>query len=365
MRNYFDFCILGAGLAGISLAYELSKEGVSICLVDPNGVAAGASGTPLGLVNPATGRYASKSWEAELCYTKVLANLELIQNTSPVQFYKRTGVLRPAMEGKIATRMNENFHSQDWPEGWIEWKDEDELKAFHPGINCVDGGVWLPIGLTVDITTYLKSFADYLSQQSIHQVYDRNYSLEKRNDLWRLNFTNIDSIKAKHVVFATGASTIKTRFWKDLTIHPVKGQLAVLEPESPLTFKHAISARGYMTSMNPTHFVLGSTYEHSFDNENADQQGLDYLLGRFHKVLPQLHSNSKVVHQWAGVRASSPNRMPILGEHPSHQNMYIFAGLGSKGLLYSAYLAEYMKKYLLESRELPEEISINRLDFAT
>ncbi|MBO6524135.1 MAG: FAD-binding oxidoreductase [Balneolaceae bacterium] len=365
MSSYFDFCILGAGLAGISLAYELSKEDVSVCLVDPAGVAAGASGTPLGLVNPATGRFASKSWEAELCYAKILANLELIQDTSPVQFYKQTGVLRPAMDKKIASRMHENFRLQDWPEGWIEWKDEYKLTSFHPGINCVDGGVWLPIGLTVDITTYLKSFAHYLSMQSIHQVYDKSYSLEKRTDFWELKFTSINSIKAKHVVFATGASTIQSEFWRGLPIHPVKGQLAVLEPESPLNFGHAISARGYIASLHSTQFAVGSTYEHSFETEHTDQQGLDYLLDRFRKVLPDLHDNSKVVHQWAGIRASTPNRMPILGKHPSHQTMSVFAGLGSKGTLYSAYLAECMKDLLLKNIDVAKEVSINRLDFIT
>ncbi len=363
MNDSFDYCILGAGLAGISLAYELSKENVSICIIDPDGVASGASGTPLGLVNPATGRYASQSWEAKLCYAKILSNLELVQNTSPVQFYKQTGVLRPAMEEKIAGRMKENFTSQDWPDGWIEWKNENEIQKFHPGITCVGGGVWLPIGLTVDISTYLKSFADYLSLKEIHQIYNAEYLIEKRNDYWELNFTNSNSIKVQNLVFATGSSTIKSGFWKGLPVHPVKGQLAVLEPESPLSFNHAISARGYMTSMNPNQFVVGSTYEHSFDHDNTDQQGLDYLLGRFRKVLPNLHDNSKVVHQWAGIRASTPNRMPILGKHPSHQNMFVFAGLGSKGLLYSAYLAECMKEFLVNNKELPEEISISRLEF--
>lgn len=365
MSDSFDYCILGAGLAGISLAYELSKENASVCIIDPHGVASGASGVPLGLVNPATGRYASKSWEAEQCYAKILANLELIQNSSPVQFYKQTGVLRPAMEEKIVSRMKQNFTSQDWPDGWIEWKSEDEIKKFRPGITCVGGGVWLPIGLTVDISIYLKSFADYLAQQSIYQIYNEKYSIEKRNDLWKLNFTTTSSIKTRNLVFATGSSTINSRYWKDLPIHPVKGQLAVLEPESPLSFRHAISASGYMTSLDTAQFVVGSTYEHSFKDERTDEQGLDYLLGKFKKVLPHLHNSSEVVHQWAGVRASTPNRMPILGEHPSCQNMYVFAGLGSKGLLYSAYLAESMKEFLMNSKELPEELSITRLDFAS
>jgi tRNA 5-methylaminomethyl-2-thiouridine biosynthesis bifunctional protein len=45
--------ILGAGLAGCSLAAALTQRGREVCVYDPAGVASGASGNPLGLVQPA------------------------------------------------------------------------------------------------------------------------------------------------------------------------------------------------------------------------------------------------------------------------------------------------------------------------
>ncbi|MFV1885107.1 MAG: NAD(P)/FAD-dependent oxidoreductase [Balneola sp.] len=363
MNNSFDYCILGAGLAGVSLAHELLKENATVCLVDPYGVASGASGTPLGLVNPATGRYAMISWEAEKCYSKIKKNLALVQAHSPIQFFKESGVLRPALENKIATRMKENFSTQPWPDGWIEWLDEDDLKSFHPGITCKGGGVWLPIGLTVDIGTYLNAFVDYLGGLGLKSFFNQSYSLSEKENYWLIECTQATKIKADNLVFATGASTCSFSFWKNLPIHLVKGQLAVMKADTPLSFKHAVSAQGYNASLDTKQFVIGSTYEHNFDHEDIDVKELEYLLNRFKKVLPKLHLDSRVIHQWSGIRVSTPNRMPILGEHPEYSHCFVFTGLGSKGLLYSRYLSELMKDFLLNQIPIPKELSITRLDF--
>ncbi len=361
MVKNFDFCILGAGLAGVSLAHELSKEDVSVCLIDPNGVASGASGTPLGLVNPATGRYATLTWEAEKCYEAIYRNLALIQEQSPVPFFKKSGVLRPALDDKIATRMKENFDSMLWPKGWIEWLDEQELKNFHPGISCTVGGVWLPIGLTVDVSTYLNEFVKFLSVQGVSTFLGINYSFSKKNTVWEIELSGGEKINAAKLIFTTGVSVRKSDFWKDFPIYPVKGQLAVMESASSLSFDHSVSALGYIASLNKNQFVIGSTYEHKFVHEETDEQGLNYLVTRFGKVLPELKESSKVISQWSGVRASTPNRMPIIGNHQENENLSVFAGLGSKGLLYSAYLSKRFSGYLLNKESLPPEVDLNRI----
>jgi len=70
--------------------------------------------------------------------------------------------------------------------------------------------------------------------------------------------------------------------------------------------------------------------------------------------------------QWAGVRASTPDKMPIIGPHKTVKNLYLLAGLGSKGLLYSAYLADMLIQNITgsskesESGIIAEEVHIKR-----
>lgn len=362
MPEHFDYCILGAGLAGVSLAHELAKRNHTVCLIDPAGVASGASGTPLGLVNPATGRYATLSWKAEKCYSAIGANLELIQSYSSIQFYKKSGVLRPALDEKIAAKMKSNFENTEWPQGWCSWMNEKELKLFHPGVECVGGGVWLPIGLTVDIATYLSSFAEYLSNQGVECFFNMNYSLKWKQSSWSVQFGDSSSIQTENIIYTNGveANEALGNYPKRMT--PVKGQLAILESNTPLSFNHAVSALGYITSLSKKTFVVGSTYEHSFEHSGIDEKGLSYLVQRFEKVLPGLKDRYKVLSQWSGVRASTPNRKPIMGKLKDLDNAFIFSGLGSKGLLYSGYLSFLMSQYLIDGTPLDKELDIQRLE---
>lgn len=362
MTEHFDYCILGAGLAGVSLAHELSKRNRSVCLIDPNGVAGGASGTPLGLVNPATGRYATLSWEAEKCYSAIESNLELIQKYSRIPFYRKSGVLRPALDEKIATKMKSNFEATDWPQRWCSWMNETELKQFHPWIECIGGGVWLPIGLTVDMASYLNSFVDFLSSRNVECFFDMDYSVEQNQSSWTVQFDNGSSVRTESIVYTNGieANEVLSGYSKKMT--PVKGQLAVLESNTPLSFKHAVSALGYITSLSEKTFVVGSTYEHTFEHAGIDEKGLNYLIHRFENVLPNLKGTYKVLNQWSGIRASTPNRKPLMGKLKDIDSAFIFSGLGSKGLLYSAYLALLMSEYLLDGTPLERDMDIQRLE---
>ena len=60
----FDFCILGAGIAGLSLADALQEKGYRVIVLEKNDIASGASGSPGALVNPAAGRRAKKKLES-------------------------------------------------------------------------------------------------------------------------------------------------------------------------------------------------------------------------------------------------------------------------------------------------------------
>ncbi len=256
--------------------------------------------------------------------------------------------------------MFNNVKNKDWPDDWISWLSEQEIKAFHPGINCIGGGIWLPIGLTVNIPSYLSNFTELLKKNGVSFLIDQSYTLSRIDKNWSITSSDGLSFSAKHVVFCTGSSIIDGKEWSDLLVHPVKGQLAVFRSGNPLPFKHAVSALGYIASLSEKEFVVGSTYEHKFDHPDPDQQGLDYLLNRFNKVLPELASNSTLAGNWSGIRLSTPNRKPILGHHKTIENSSVFCGLASKGLLYSAYLSRLMAEFLLEEKELPKEVSIDR-----
>lgn len=362
MPHQTDFCILGAGLAGLSLADALQQRDFSVTVIEKDTIAAGASGTPGGLVNLATGRRATKVWKAEQCYETIRRNLSKIQAVADESFYQKSGLLRPALLEKMARKMRDRFENTSWPDGWCQWKSEAEIKERHPGIQCVDGGLWLPIGLSVDVGAYLRNYARFLSQLgiTIHTATQAQVTAHEKG--WQLEFDDT-TIRTRNIVWATGGNTTESEYWDWLPLHYIKGQVALFSTgERPLSFSHSISSLGYMAQTNkPNTFVQGSTYEHDFTHVDPDEEGEEYLRQRMRRTLPRLEEEVETVGQWAGVRTSTPNRKPILGRHPGHPGLHVFTGLGSKGLLYSKFLANHYADHLTEGTPLFPEVDIARV----
>jgi len=358
-RNY-DFCILGAGIAGLSLAESLRSSGVSVAVLEKREVASGASGTPLGMVNIATGRRATKTWRAESCYQAVTDLLEKAESYTDRTFYAVNGILRPALTTKIATNMREQFEKTTWPDGWCEWLTEQEIKDRHPGINCVEGGIWSPVGITVNVEAYLKAVAKYLEDNGVQVITNTGMvEIEHRDIGWE--FTIDDKpIIARNLVSAIGYDTLSDPFWRDLPLHPIKGQLAVFEVDESLKFEHSVSSLGYLAHLNEHEFIQGSTYEHDFETLEPDSYGEQYLRKRLKKTLPDLEKKARLKKQWAGARISTPNRKPVIGAHKDKENLFVFTGLGSKGLLYGKYVADLFVEYLVNGKPLLKALDVNR-----
>jgi glycine/D-amino acid oxidase-like deaminating enzyme len=357
----YDFCILGAGIAGLSLADAFAEQDFSIIVLEKDDIAFGASGTPGGLVNPATGRQGKKTWKAEVCYAAICRNLEKVQKFSSRPFYKKNGLLRPALSNKMARKMHREFDQTAWPNGWCYWQTEQQIKKHHPGINCVKGGLWLPIALTVDVKAYLKAYAQFLQAAGVEIQTHAKANYHRENGYWIIHTSNMH-FRSKNLIFATGFSTIDHLFWNFLPLEGVKGQIAAFKAtKSLLTFKHSISSMGYIARLDKTNgFIQGSTYEHNFDDLGTDEEGAKYLRSRTQKVLPELAQHAKLVKQWAGARVNTPDRKPVIGAHHKMKSLHVFTGLGSKGLMYGKFLANHYAKHLKSGSFVFPEVSIKR-----
>lgn len=361
MHYQTEFCILGAGIAGLSLADALHARDIESIVIEKDDIGSGASGTPGGLVNPATGRRGKKVWKAESGYKSIAANLEKIQAFSAHSFYQKNGVLRPALLKKMARKMKREFEQNSWPDGWCQWKTKDEIQEMHPGIACVDGGLWLPVGLTVDVKAFLKAYARYLEEAGVHIFCGEEPYPISEEDHWIIELEDV-TIKANQLVFATGHTIATSPFWDWIPVNLIKGQVAKFKKsEGLLTFSHSISSLGYIARLEEANtFIQGSTYEHDFTAIQPDKEGETYLRKRLRRTLPQLEKQVTLTDQWAGVRTSTPNYKPILGKHPAYSNLHLFSGLGSKGLLWGKFLADHYVDHLCHDAGLYPEVDINR-----
>ena len=151
-------------------------------------------------------------------------------------FYQNNGLLRPALLEKMAVKMKAQHEKTIWPEGWCQWKTEEEIKQMHPGITCIDGGLWLPIGLSVDVGGYLQVYARFLQDSGVRIWTGQRPIINRAHNEWHISIDGT-TIRARHLLFAIGRATTESRYWDWLPLHLIKGQVATFSTgDEPLPF---------------------------------------------------------------------------------------------------------------------------------
>ncbi|MCC5912874.1 MAG: FAD-binding oxidoreductase [Balneolaceae bacterium] len=364
MKNsgHFDAVIIGAGIAGLSTADALLQRGLRVAIFDRSEPGAGASGAPRVLINPATGRRAKMSWNAP----EALAMAEdLIKRTarhSDKIFYEKSGVIRPALNEKLAKDFSNSPEKYEWPEGWIEWLDESEFEKKFPLFQVHHGGLHIKQGFTLKGDLYIRRLSEYLKPEGlqIFSGYPVTYKYDK--GLWITENTNRDVSESENLICTTGHSLSENPDWKFLDLHNIKGQTATFQFDEPLPLNASVSSLGYMAwfGSEPNRLVVGSTYEHHPEYDEPDEEGLNYLRKKLDTTFPGWNDKATVAGQWSGYRTTVPDKKPLIGMHPTKENLFIFGALGSKGMSMGPYLGQLLADLIVDGIEVPSEVSIQR-----
>ncbi len=356
----FDVIIAGGGLAGLATAAQLveKNKNLRVLIYEARNIGEGASGVPAGMVNPATGQRARLVWNAEACFRMLDKRIDQLNSGFRTNLKLQNGVMRPAIDELLAENFQAAWHSKRWPKGWIEWLEPKEVQKQVPYLKDCSGALYIRKGTTVRAPEYLEAYADYLKKAGVRFVFGGPYSLDNDKGWTLSNRTN--TFSAPVLVVCTGFKARENRYWNELPLNAVKGQLALYHCPEVIRNMPAISAYGYVTPIDDHTLAVGSTYEHHFHDENPDAQGAGLLDQKLKELMPELYNKCNRIGQWSGIRATTPDRLPIVGEHYDLKGLYVYAGLGSKGLLYSEYVASLLAMNITEQKDLPFEISLYR-----
>lgn len=359
--NHFDLVIIGAGISGLSVAYAASRSKLKTAVIDLKQPGSGASGAPQALLNPATGRKAKKSWNAEKCLPYSRTILEEVQRSVSFKLYTNNGVIRPALSSDLADKMNLSYKTSAWPDGWVEWLDHNEMRNRFPGLPNADGGLWVPAACTVALKTFIRAFHGFLEARGVNFFIGSEPSLSGSQP-WLISGLS-KPISAENIVYATGESITYNPIWKMLPLHRVKGQTLTVKLQSQFPFHCSVSSLGYIAQNGDSSgsVVLGSTYEHHYDHPGPDEKGASKLVRQMEKTVPDLSKNVRRATGWSGVRVTTPDKKPFIGKHPEIDNLYAIGAMGSKGLMLGPYLGRILVEYILHKQQIPSGITIERL----
>ena len=344
MAAAVEFLIVGQGLAGTALAWELIWRGREVLVVDP-GEEVTSSRIAAGLVTPITGQRLALGWRVD----------EMLEAARP--FYSRAVSELGAVHfhPRVVRRI---FRDATEAALW-EKRREDPARRVHIARDRVAeagpfGGCEF-FGAQLDTSGYLEASRDAFRR--------RGALLESH-----LDPEQAAAWPARVVIFCQGYEAAKNPFFSWIRWRAAKGEiltlrLAGLEPGT-------ILSAGQWLAPDPSTAVAsmpaapgrnsartGSTY----DWDTLDTRPTEAARATLEAGLARLHGGPfEVTGHRAAVRPIICESRAVIGRHPGREKLAFFNGLGSKGSLHAPFFARQLAAHLVDGTPLEESSDLRR-----
>ena len=347
----FDTIIVGAGLAGACAALHLSPTR-QVLVLEAKQPAAGASGAAAGLVNPLMSQKAKAAWRMDAALDALHTTLGMAQSTD---LLSRDGILRPATDAQQAPIFRAVASVRPDNATWLTAATVQERFA---GIAAPYGALLVRRGGAIAVPAFIDAMLTIAQQQGACLATGAEVVGWGTNgdgayvDVCFNTWTR--RLYASRVILALGYGYHRHPALKALNLHPIKGQ--TVQVKAPAGAPHLpLAGQGYVVPEGDT-LIVGSSYERGFSDLRPSDKQTRLILKKAAAMLPAL-DEAPVLHATAGIRVTVPGtRLPMLGPLPGQERIWVFTGLGSKGLLMAPLLAQHLPAYLDHPDTIPPNI---------
>lgn len=341
-----DYIIIGQGLAGSCLALQLIFRDKSVVVFDQPQLNHCTS-VAAGLFNPITGKMLAKTWLADTIFPYLHSFYRHAENHLEKKFIYPLPLYRPF--GSVEEQnewMGRSTHAL-----MKEYIANIFLHSTH-GTDVHDpvGGVLIRHGGYVDTGVFTEAVRSLLKDSNSYREEKLNEAELEIHDMG----ISYRDLTAKKIIYCGGVNDLNSRFFSWLPIRPLKGETLLIH----MAEIQRIYNRGvYIVPGNLRgEFKVGATYD--FDLTPAvTTAGKAELEAKLKELVRMPYT---IFHQNWGIRPTTHDRRILLGPHPSHPNLVIFNGLGTKGISLAPYFSGQLAGWLTGEGEIDSEVNIQR-----
>lgn len=338
-----DFLIVGQGLAGSLLGWELLQRGASIVLLDSG--ASNASKVAAGLINPITGMRLVKTPGVDALLPEAVACYRQLEQHFGRTFYVEKPLLRILAndrERNYAQQRCDDAAYRDYIEALLP---EEERAPFGSLLQKRSGYL-----LTVALLDSLRNFFCAVHAFRVAPLCYEDVEITADGLQWR-------NVAAQRIVFCEGYRCRNNPWFSWLPLQPVKGEILTLHG-SQLPDK-IVNYGQWLIPLDQDRFRIGATFDREHLNEDSTDSAQKELLSNLQAHYPQIKVDAVLDHR-AGIRPATLDKQPWLGMHPRQPQLAIFNGFGAKGSLAIPYYARLFADYLLKGTAVPANVDIQR-----
>jgi glycine/D-amino acid oxidase-like deaminating enzyme len=353
----YDAVVVGAGIVGVACADQLARRGMRVAIVDRDMVGAGATAAGMGHI------VVMDDSEAQFSLTRYSQRLwqELRPELPDDVEYEQCGTIWIAADDEEMAevwRKREYYNQRGVP---TEVLDTRTLQSLEPNLRPMAGGLLVP----EDAVLYPPCAARFLSERA--QSHGTNLLLDSVAQIGRgrVHLTNGSQLAAEFIVNAAGA------YAPDLTpgleIRKRKGHLVITD-RYPGFIRHQLVELGYLKSAHSAtsdsvafnvqprrtgQILIGSSRQYAAEHKEVDNEILVRMLKRAQQYIPGLMQLSSV-RAWTGFRATTPDKLPLIGPWPADKSLFLATGHEGLGITTSLGTARLLADYITGAKpEIP------------
>ena len=332
--NNFDVAIVGTGIVGAACAAALSREGLSVVVIDKTGIASGTTAAGMGHI------VVMDDSEAQFALTHYSQKLwnQLAEELPKNCEYEHCGTIWVAADKEEMAEVRRKHQFFGGRGIATEILDGMSLREAEP--NLAEGLVG---GLLVesDTVVYQLTATRYLLEKSGANLRVCERVIEISDSGVKLD--NGDFISAATTINAAG--TAAAELTPQLNIKKRKGHLVITERYEGFV-SHQLVELGYLKSAHGSgsdsvafnvqprstgQILLGSSRQFGAESTDVDGDIVDRMTSRAFEYMPKLRELT-ATRVWTGFRPATPDNLPYIGKIPGFENVYAAAGHEGLGI---------------------------------
>jgi D-hydroxyproline dehydrogenase subunit beta len=348
----FDAIVVGAGIVGAACAKELADAGMRVCICEAGAVGGGATATGMGhlaVMDDSEPQFLLTSY-SQCLWRHLSAELP------PDAEYVPCGSLWIAADEQDLAEVKRKFHfysQRGIPVEILDWAQvaeaEPNLRRGMPGalLMPADCVCYPPCVARFLVEKVCASGGTLLLGKSVVEVAECGVKVQDET-----------RITAGLTVLATGAWI--TNLVPETNVKPRKGQLLITD-RYPGFVQHQLLELGYLKSVQSTtsdsvafviqprptgQILIGSSRQYGAEDRHVDTYVLGRMLNRAVSYMPPLE-NLSTIRTWAGFRAATPDKLPLIGQSLHYERVYLATGHEGLGISMSLATARLLADEIL------------------
>ncbi|MCB9196670.1 MAG: FAD-dependent oxidoreductase [Flavobacteriales bacterium] len=338
------YLIVGQGLAGSVLMHQLEKNNIPFKVIDDHQKKS-ASRAAGGIMHPMSFKRLILAWNA----------LEFINYAIP--FYQETERILDRSFFTPAT-FYKPFGSEEDRKNWTSRMNEPEFDQILGITNDQLEGIFSAFGIgtiaysgRLEVNDFLNSTAEKFCDRINFEPFNHSVLLNENNGSWTYNEENYAG-----VIFCEGYQYTTNPYFSYLPNNMTKGEIIEISANN-VTNKMISKGCFIVPQKNNGTYLVGSTYRWHTTSDEITVEAKEELIGKVSKVISVPFS---VYKQTTGIRPTTNDRRPLVGEHPEYRGLYIFNGMGSKTVMMAPLMAEQFISLLSGENHILPEADISR-----